>query len=246
MHNQMIQQREWSSEECSNALRMQRTWISERDDTFNAMPHLRFVYFIGNESYSEPEYFQRIVDGRLDVAEDLRQLLNVYLTKIGSGGEGRQPWYSNTVPALGFAMRAFMLLAPESTDLFQQYMVKCDREHENFCYRTILPDLIQDYGWHDRKMIRLGVFMEICVEAGGQGRGGLDRNALLAAAASQFTPNEFADAVLEELKKVMLSLWSDDPEFEAETKWQLKGFCSGLNPDVPFDAKVIEQLKPHF
>lgn len=246
MHDQIIQQSEWSTKGCSNALRKQKAWISERDNNFDAVPHLGFVYLIGDEAYKEPEYFQRIVDGRVEVVDDLRQLLGVYLEKIGDGGEGRQPWYSNTVPALGYAMRALVLLAPESIDLLKLYMLKCDREHEKFCYRTILPDLIQRHGWRDRGMIRLGVFMEICVEAGGQGRGSLDRDGLQTAAASQFSPCEFADAVLEELNRVMLSLWSDDPEFEAETKWQLKGFCSGLRPEKPFDAKVLEELKPHF
>jgi hypothetical protein len=50
---------------------------------------------------------------------------------------------------------------------------------------------------------------------------------------------------LEELNKVMLSLWADDPEIDDETKWQLKGFCSDLNPQKPFEAQVLKELEPY-
>ncbi|MEQ1673394.1 MAG: hypothetical protein ABL893_21310, partial [Hyphomicrobium sp.] len=240
--DQRIVLAKWNSEECSKALREQNAVIDSKYDRLISEGYLTFEYLVGSEVYPEPEFFQRIVDSQVDVIDELRQLLKTYIGKLGEGG--RQPWYTNAVPALGYAMRALVLLDVNSTDILRQYMIECDREHEKFCYHTIFSDLIRRRGWRDRSMLQLGIFMAICVEAGGQGRANLEHDGLLTAAASQTSPEEFARMVLQELNGVMDALWSDDPEVEGEAAWQLKGFCSDLNRSIPFQARVLEVLQP--
>jgi hypothetical protein len=237
---------EWNQAECAKALREQKIRVEGGLEKLlvGQLPsarYLKFEYLIAEQTCSEPEFYQHIVDHRFDVALELRELLKRYLEKLGQGGEGKQPWYSNAVPAMGYTMRALALLDANSTDILRAFMAKRDGEHEIYCWGTIVPDLIERHGWRDREMLRFGVFVVLNIRWGGSGGGDANCYGLLAAAENQVSPSEFADMVIAEIKKFeMEQQWNDQDEF-----WQLQEFCSDLDVNQPFQADLRAKLESY-
>lgn len=237
---------EWSRAECAKALREQKARIESNFEKLLAGAtsggrSLKFEYLIGAETCSEPDVFQRIVDDRLDIVRELREVLTTYLDKLGQGGEGTQPWYTSAVPALGYAMRALVLLDPSSTDILRRFMTKRDGEHETFCWGTIVPDLIGRHGWRDRATLRFGVFVALNIRWGGLRVGDPNCYGLFTAAAQQVSVPEFSNMIIEEIEQFeMVQQWNDQNEV-----WQLEEFCAGLNVQEPFQSQLLEALKAY-
>ncbi|MGI9421959.1 MAG: hypothetical protein ACR2PA_02120 [Hyphomicrobiaceae bacterium] len=234
----------WSRDECAKALGEQTARIRLHFDKLivgRRSGHMRFEYLVCTETVTEPDFFQRIVDNELDLSLELRKLLTTYLDKIGEGGEGRQPWYSNEIPALGPAMRALVLMDAGSLDILRTYMSKRDGEHEIYCWQEIFPDLIAQHGWCDDTMFSFGIFATLNVNWGGHS--GFDRNryGLLTAASKRYPASKFARMILTEIAKFEArQQWNDQDD-----SWLLEELCQSLNPEESYQKQLLAELAPH-
>jgi hypothetical protein len=140
---------DWTAAACARGLNEQEKRIANDYEkiivgrTFIA-EFLNFDYVVAGQTYSEEAFFQRILDRDVDVVAPLRKLLVTYLGKIEAG---HHPWQSGVGPALCSGMRALILLDPESLDLLRLFLTKRDMEHENYCYRRIVTEFGERYGW---------------------------------------------------------------------------------------------------
>lgn len=241
--------KDWSWDACAMALREQRVRIEAQFDSLltgsEHAKNLEFRYLVGDQRFEEAEFFQRLVDKRIDVASELRALLTTYLHKVGPGGEGRQPWKhgESGTPALAHAMRALVLLDPDSLNVFRAYLAKRDGEHEGYCRDTIVPDYVKAHGWRDRTALRFGIYFTLNLFWGGLMGGSVNRNGLMIAAAELVGAGEFADMVLAEAAAFNLEpQWNDQDE-----NFYVACFFAGLDKNEPFETKVREalmQLRP--
>jgi hypothetical protein len=236
--------KDWKRDACAMALREQRARIETQYEILLAGSEyartLEFRYVVGEESYEEAVFFQRLVDEWIDVVPELRALLTTYLHKLGSGGEGRQPWKhgESGTSALAHAMRALVLLDPDSLDIFRTFLAKRDGEHEGYCRETIMPDYVSAHGWRDRAALRFGIYFTLNLFWGGLMGGSVNSDGLMSAAAGMVEASEFADMVLAEAAAFNLNpQWNDQDE-----EHYIACFFAGLDKKEPFEAEVREAL----
>lgn len=198
--------------------------------------YLRVRFVFEGRDLSEESFFRRLVDSELPVTRPLRQLILTYLEGI----EGGEVWSDGEegIAAFGHAVRALVLLDPESLDVLRLYMTKRDGEHECYCGDVIMPEFLKRYGWRDEAVLRFGVFFAI-----NRIWGGLRPEAqiwneygLLDAASGMLKADAFADLVLAELHSHDLApQWNHQ---EPKTGYYLSTLVAGLDPSDPYHQSL--------
>lgn len=198
----------------------------------------RLYFVVGHRQISEPEMFQTIIDQEMPVTEGLRAVLSAYLEQVKPDARN-QLWYEDEegIGALGYALRALVLLDPDALDIFRLYLARRDTEHEGFCLNVVLPEFVEKHGWRDEKALRFGVYCAI----NGFNGAGFDRKdaySLIVAASRMVDAKSFAKLVIDEASNMDLK-----PQWNHQTTpWYISNFGAILDQDEPYQAEVAQCL----
>lgn len=188
----------WTTEACDAALTKMTKRMARNFAAVTWGRNLRLNFEVAGEPCTEQRFFDEIVSRNLPLQSVLRDLLATYLKKIGKGGEGRQLWQSEEVPALGFAMRALVLLDASALDVFREFVRKRDAEHESYCRRVILRDFVARHGWRDIEAVKFGVYFHMHLEQSGLVGFKLDTYGLVTAAEHLVPADVLAGIIVKE------------------------------------------------
>ena len=199
---------------------------------------LKFFYNISGVERDEIEFFQLIIDTKIDIVSELRELLFTYINQVKGNGNWVQPWQTTEIPGLGSAMRALLILDSESIDLFRQYLEIRDGEHESYCSNEILPDYVQTHGWRNKDALRFGIYASLNAFWGNVSDGNPNKCSLLEAAAELVTAEEFTDMLISEATTFSLDpLWNNQDQ-----DWYILNFLSYLDTADQYNKKIIDTL----
>ncbi|MBR0753636.1 hypothetical protein JQ604_15715 [Bradyrhizobium jicamae] len=165
---------------------------------------------VGKRTISETAFFARLTRERIPVASALRELLTVYLEVqprvIEASKIFRQIWGPENQGALAPAMLALLRLSPDAHDVFRDYLVKRDGEHETYSTNTIMKLYIKETKWRDLAMIRFGIYFALIRHRDGIRfpHGPLDEYGLLRAAEKLIAPDQFAAEIVQELEQFVV------------------------------------------
>ena len=199
---------------------------------------LTFNFITPHETFDEKSFYSQVVDSGYAAAAALRALLNSYVARVGAG-EGTNPWCDpqNGVAGLGYALRALVILDPNSLDVFRAYAAKRDGEHEVYCCRVLFPEYVARHGLKDEAAIRFGVYLTINQMWGGLT---IDRVpfGLMEAAKVFVPPKRFYEILMQEIQAFNLK-----PQWSDQTKdWYRDEFSRMLDRTDSYQQAILATI----
>jgi len=231
----------WSSGAVNDALLSLAAQIERDIRSLHLRESLNFEFRVSDTIVSEKDFFDRLASQHPYAGRALRTLLSAFNAAVSEQLMGQMPWTSgeNGWSALCFALRAAVCSDEEARDVFRGYLALRDGEHENYCLGVVLPGYIARWGWSDAHAVRFGIFALLNAMWGtfNQSREHYPAG-LMSAAAKFMKPDEFVDALCEEVAGLkMPPQWRDQSE-----AWYLAGVGGTLDKNDPFEKAVATEL----
>ncbi len=222
---------------CAQALRKQAGMVREGFDDLITGDRLRFSYKSGRKRNSEEEFFEHIVAGKFDVSRELEDLLDAYLDQLARDDARRQPWYSESEPALAFALRAYVLLDPNPLQTFRRFLAARDGEHEFYCGDVLLPKFAEAVGWRGEEGIKFGIYALINL-SWGLGNPPAQNYGIFGAAREQLQPTQLARIIIEEAEAFDLT-----PQWNHQNpNWYILAVIVSVDTKEPYSTEMLREL----
>jgi hypothetical protein len=196
--------------------------------------------FVQPDSYlNEQAFFEMVVERKLDVKLELRELLrNFTQSSFRRGDSG--PWTGGEErpAAFGYPMHALAKIDADAFDLLRRYVNCRDQRHDLYCSLRIVPDYSNQHGWRSKDALSFGVYFLM-------DRISMDDDysdfGVISAAEGLLSAKDFASVIVAEAKE---AAGKDFGTTENSQFWYVDTFCEWhLNQSTPYHDAVIGNLE---